>query len=162
MEFLFLFMVFCIDTIIAKHLKVFFRDMYNEPFNKIEGRNTFFDGFVIFVSGVMESDIITIVFINAGSSNNRTPQVSADIFDGNVRGTEIGLGPDIESVSVIFINVILYFTERRSDGCSHLIEKDFAKGITQKSIVKMFDRSPGSNVAGTTFRDKCMYMWIPF
>ena len=64
MEFLFLFMVFGVDAIIAKHLKVFFRDMYYELFNKIEGWNTFFNCFVIFVSGVMESDIITIVFIN--------------------------------------------------------------------------------------------------
>lgn len=47
--------------------------MYNESFDEIKGRNTLFDGFIILVSSVMESDIITIVLINTRSGNNRTP-----------------------------------------------------------------------------------------
>ena len=62
---LFLFVMFGVDAIITEHLEVFFRDVYNEPFDEIKSRNTFFNGLIIFVSSVMKSNIITIIFINA-------------------------------------------------------------------------------------------------
>ena len=48
MQFLFLLMMFYIDTIIAWRLKVFFGDVYNGSLDKIERRNTFFNGFTTY------------------------------------------------------------------------------------------------------------------
>lgn len=41
-------MMFYIDTIIAWRLKVFFGDVYNGSLDKIERRNTFFNGFTTY------------------------------------------------------------------------------------------------------------------
>ena len=57
-------MMFGVNTVVSKHFKMFFRDMYNKPFDEIESRNTFFDGLMVFVPGVVECDVFTIVFIN--------------------------------------------------------------------------------------------------
>lgn len=65
MEFLFLFVVFGIDAVVTQHFKVFFRDVNNESFNEVEGGNTLFDGLVVFVAGVVKSNIFSIIFINA-------------------------------------------------------------------------------------------------
>ena len=65
-------MVFGIDTIVTQHLEMFFGDMDDESFDKVQGGDAFFNGFVIFVPCVMKSNKFTIIFINAGGSNNGT------------------------------------------------------------------------------------------
>ena len=109
----------------------------------------------------MEGDSITIVFIDARSSNNRASQISADIFDGNIRDAKVGFGSDIENIGMVFLDVIFDFAKGWADGCSHHFEKDFTKSIAKESIVKVFNRSPGSDITGTTFRNKGVDMRIP-
>ena len=60
-----MFVVFGIDAVVTQHFKVFFRDVNNESFNEVEGGNTLFDGLVVFVAGVVKSNIFSIIFINA-------------------------------------------------------------------------------------------------
>lgn len=60
-----------VEAIVSCHLKMFFRDMLDQKFYKIQRRNSFFNICIIFVSVVMESDEITIIGINPGSSNHR-------------------------------------------------------------------------------------------
>lgn len=109
-------MVLGIDTIVTQHLEMFFGDMDDEAFDEVQGGNAFFDGFVIFVPCVVKSNKFTIIFINAGGSNNGTPQVSADVFDGYIRSAGVGLGTDIETIGMIFVDIIFDFPERGTDG----------------------------------------------
>ena len=109
-------MVLGIDTIVTQHLEMFFGDMDDEAFDEVQGGNAFFDGFVIFVPCVVKSNKFTIIFINAGGSNNGTPQVSADVFDGYIRSAGGGLGTDIETIGMICVDIIFDFPERGTDG----------------------------------------------
>jgi hypothetical protein len=98
-----------IDAIVTKHFKLFFRDVTDESGDEFHCRNTFGNFFVIFVSGVVEGNIFTIVAVDTGRSNHRPPKVSADIFDGNGRGAEIRLCADIKTIGMVFIDIIFNF-----------------------------------------------------
>ncbi len=58
------FPVSCIESIIAGHFKVLFRDMLYEEGNKIQGREGSFHIGIVFMFIVMESDIVTVIGIN--------------------------------------------------------------------------------------------------
>ena len=49
------------------------------------------------------------------------------------------------------VHLIFNFQKRWTDTGSEALKKDFAKGIAEKVIIKVFDRAPGSEVASTTF-----------
>lgn len=57
--------------------------------------------------------------------------------------------PDIETISMIFVDIVFDFSERRTDVSSHLVKKDFAESISKKGIVEMFCRSPVHEITGT-------------
>lgn len=78
-------MVFCINAVVADHFKVPVRDMYDQPFDKVNGRDAFCDCFMILMALIMERHEITVIGINPGSSNNRSPKVSDDVFNGDIR-----------------------------------------------------------------------------
>ena len=98
------FAVSCIESIIAGHFEVFFWDMLYEEGNKIQdGEGSFHIG-IVFMFIVMESDIVTVIGINARSSNDRSPKIPADIFHDGVGVTKIGFCIDIEAIFIFFIN----------------------------------------------------------
>ena len=99
-------MVLCINAVVANHFKVFIRDMYNQPFDKVNGRDTFCNGFMILMTLITESHKIPIIGINPGGGNNRSSKVSADIFNGDIRRTQVRLGPDIKSIRMVFVDLI--------------------------------------------------------
>ena len=109
-------MMLGVDTVVTQHFKMFFRDMDNKPFDEIEGRDALFDGLIIFVPGVMERDIFHVVFINTGSGDNRTSQIPADVFNGDIRSTKVRFSPDIKTGCMIFIDIIFDFSEGSPDG----------------------------------------------
>ena len=78
-------MVFCINAVVADHFKMLVRDMYNQAFDKVGDGNTFRDRFMILMALIMERHEITVIGINPGSSNNRSPKVSDDVFNGDIR-----------------------------------------------------------------------------
>ena len=53
-----------IKTTVAYHLVMLFRDMLDEALNEFHNRNGFFYVFVIFMAVVVESDKISIIFID--------------------------------------------------------------------------------------------------
>lgn len=53
-----------IKTAVAYHLVMLFRDMLDEALNEFHNRNGFFYVFVIFMAVVVESDKISIIFID--------------------------------------------------------------------------------------------------
>lgn len=136
--------------------------MNNQSLDEVKSRHTFFDGLIHFMACVMERNVFPIVFINAESGNNGMPKVSVDIFDSDVRCAEIGFSIVTEFFRMIIVDIILDLMERRTDSRNHFFKKNFSKSITEKRKVKVFYRSLGGNVAGTTFRDKSMDVRVPF
>ena len=65
-KFLFLFVMFFIYPIVAKHFEMFFRDVDNQFLDEVQSRNSFSNSFVVFVSGVMKGYIFTVIIINTG------------------------------------------------------------------------------------------------
>ena len=74
---------------IPDHLKMLFRDVTNEAFDEVHGGNGFGDKLVILVTSVVEGAgiIHLVVGINTGSSNDRAPKISADVFQNLMRVT---------------------------------------------------------------------------
>ena len=78
-------MMFGIYPIVAKHFKMFFGDVDNEFLNEVQSRNGFSNSFIVFVSGVMKGYIFAVISINTRCGNNRSAEVSADVFNGDIR-----------------------------------------------------------------------------
>ena len=79
-EFFVLFPMTGIYAIIADHFEMFFWDVLDEEFHEFKSSDGYYHKFIVLVTIVMESDIITIIFINAFRSDNRSAKVTADIF----------------------------------------------------------------------------------
>lgn len=117
---------------------------------------------MVFVSGVVKGYIFTVVIINTRGSNNRSSEVVADVFDGDIGCAKIGFSTHVETICVFGVHFIFYFTKSWTDTSGKALKKNFSEGITKKGVVKVFDRTLGSEVASTAFGDKCMDMRILF
>ena len=93
-----------IKPIVPGHLEVFFRYMQNEQLNEINGRKSLLHKRVVFMLIVMESHHLPIVGINPGKSNDRAAKITADIFNNGFWVAKIGLGINVESISVPMVN----------------------------------------------------------
>ena len=120
-----------IKAAVADHFEMLFGDVLNQPFDEVYGRNSFYDIFIIFMSVVVKSHRITVIGVDTGSCDNRSAEVTADIFKDSVRITEVWFGINIETVRMVFIALGLHFFERMPKPGLHLIEKGCAKGIAQ-------------------------------
>lgn len=110
----------------------------------------------------MEGYRIAVITVNPRGGDNRSAEISADILDGDVGGAEIWFCTDIKTVCMVLVDVIFYLSESRTDSLGHLFEKDFPEGVPKESIIEVLNRSPRSEVASATFRDKAMDMRVPF
>lgn len=98
MEMLVCFAVACVQTAIADHFEMFLRYVPDQAFDEIHDRDCFLYKFIIFMSVVMKSDLFTIIFINPGSGDHRTPKITSDVFDGSFRITGRRFGINIKSL----------------------------------------------------------------
>lgn len=83
--------------------------------------------------------------INTGCSNNRSAEISADVFNGNIRGAEIRLYTNIKPIRVIRVHFIFNFTKRWANTGNKLLKQYFTEGIPKKVIIKMNPRTAGSH-----------------
>ena len=97
-------MMFGIYPIVAKHFKMFFGDVDNEFLNEVQSRNGFSNSFIVFVSGVMKGYIFAVISINTRCGNNRSAEVSADVFNGDIRSAETWLCTNIKTIGVFRIH----------------------------------------------------------
>ena len=93
----------CIQAIVADLLEMFFRDMPDQTGNEFHYRDGFHNKLVVLMPVVMKSNIFAIVFINAGSGNDRSAKISADVFGNNLRIAFVGFGINMEAIFVIVI-----------------------------------------------------------
>lgn len=152
----------CINAIITNHLEIVFGDMAYKSFHEIQCRNCLVNKFVVFVSVVVESNRITIVAVNAGSSNNRTSKISADVFSDDGRVAEIRFCIDIEPILLITVNGGFDFFERVTNPGMHLIKECGLKRFPQEFIVKVFKRTPTPGITNAPFGNEAVDMRIPF
>jgi len=151
-----------IDAIVPKHFELFFRDVLNKAGDEIHRRDAFGNCFVVFMSGVVKSDIFTIVVINARRSNYRTTEISADVFNSNRRSAQIRPCTNIKTVGVIVIDIIFNSGKGRTKFQCEFFEKDFAESIPKECKIEMSNFTPRSKITGGTFRNESMDVGIPF
>ena len=135
--------------------------MYNQFLDEVQSSDGFSNCLVVFVSGVMKGYIFAVIMINTGCGDNRSAEVSADVFNGDVRRAEIWLCTNIKTIGVFCVHFIFDFTKSGTNTEGELFKQHFAEGITKKVVIKVFDRTPGSDVASAAFRDEGMDMRIP-
>ena len=115
----------CINPIVTDHFKVSVRDMYNQAFDKVNGGDAFGYSFMVLMALIVEGHRSPIIGINPGSGNDGPAQISADIFNSDIRGARIGFGPDIKPIGMVFVNLVFKFLKRRSKFKGELLQKDF-------------------------------------
>lgn len=130
MKLLVCFAVACIQAAIADHFKMFLRDMPDQTFDEVHNRDRFLYIFIIFVSIVMKSDHRTIIFVDPGSGDHRTPQIASDIFDGSLRITRGRLGINVKSLLMRRITEGFDLFERIAQPLVHLIKESGTESRT--------------------------------
>ena len=100
-----------IDAVVTYLFEMFFGDMLDESANEIKGRDGLHDQFVILMAVIVEGDHVAIIFVNAGSSDDRLSKIAPNVFGNDFWVTLIRFGMDIETVFVVLI-----------DGGFHLFE----------------------------------------
>lgn len=155
-------MVLRINAIVADHFKMPVRDMHNQAFDKVHDGHTFCDCFMILMTLIMERHELPVIGINPGSGNDRSSKVPADIFNGDIRRTQVRFGSDIKAFGMVFVDLIFKLFKRRAQFRRELLQKDFAESQAQESIIKMGIGSPRGKVTGSPFRNQGMDVWIPF
>ena len=110
-----------IKTVIPGHFEMFFRDMLDKQFNKVNSRKSLSDERIVFMPVVMEGHVITVVGVNSGKCNHRAAKIAADIFDNGFRIAEIWFCINIKAVFVPAVYFGLRFFKRSADTFSQFI-----------------------------------------
>ena len=101
--------VSCINAAITDHFVMLFRNMADEAFNEFHNRKCFFHIGIIFVSIIMESDKVAIVFVNPGSGNHGTSEITPNIFYHGLRITFVWFSIDIKAILVFPVTACFHF-----------------------------------------------------
>ena len=99
--------MFYIYPIVAEHFEMFFGDVYNQFLDEVQSRNGFSNRLVVFMSGVMKGYIFAVIIINTRCGDNRSAEVSADVFNGDIRSSEIWFCTNIKTIGVFRVHFIL-------------------------------------------------------
>ena len=110
----------------------------------------------------MKGYIFAVISINTRCGNNRSAEVSADVFNGDIRSAKIWLCTDIKAVSVFRVHFIFDFAKSRTNAGGKSFKQDFAESITKETVIKVFDRTSRSDVTSPTLGDESVDMRIPF
>ena len=152
----------CIKSIITGHFKMFFRYVLYKQGNKVHYRNGFFHIGVVFVFVVMKGYVFAIIGINARGGNDRSSEISANIFHNHGRLAFVRFCINVKTVPVITVNGSFHFFERRTNTPLQFIEKSGLKSFAKIGIVKVFNNSPKAVIGEATFCKETMDVRIPF
>lgn len=153
-----------IEAVISNHFEMFFRDVTDQSFDKVHGRDGFVDKTVVFVPVVMERDGIGIlvVGINSGSSNDRATKITTDVFEDSRRAAFAAFGIDVETVLGVSVNRGLYPFKFGREHFLEQIQEDGLERFAEEGVVEVRDRAPETKLVDTAFGNKTVDMWIPF
>ncbi len=141
----------CINAAITNHFVMLFGDMADQAFNEFHNRKCFFHIFVIFMPAVMESDKATIIFINPGSGDHGSSEITPDIFYHGFGITFVWFCIDIEPFLVFPVTECFHLFERVADFGFHFIQKAGTESIAGEGVVKVADITPETVVAVAAF-----------
>ena len=108
---------------------------------------------------IVESDRITVIVIDPGSSDDRPAKITTDILSDYFGVTEIRFSIDIETMFMFAVTSCFYFFKRRPDPDFQFIEESGAESTAEIVIVKVPDMTPGAVI---TFGEEAVDMGIPF
>ena len=111
---------------------------------------------------IVESDRITVIVINPGSSDDRPAKITTDILSDYFGVTEIRFRIDIETMFMFAVTSCFYFFKRRPDPDFQFIEESGAESTAEIVIVKVPDMTPGAVITVTAFGEEAVDMGIPF
>lgn len=142
-----------IDAVITDHLKVFFRDVSDESFDKVHSRNGLMNKEIIFVSVVVEGNSISnlVIGVDARSGNNGTAKIAADVVEDRGRIAFVALSVNVETVFGIAINGSFESFEFRRKLLLKQIEEDGLEGMAEEGIVEVRNGAPESELVDSAF-----------
>lgn len=111
---------------------------------------------------IVESDRITVIVIDPGSSDDRPAKITTDILSDYFGVTEIRFSIDIETMFMFAVTSCFYFFKRRPDPDFQFIEESGAESTAEIVIVKVPDMTPGAVITVTAFGEEAVDMGIPF
>ena len=111
---------------------------------------------------IVESDRITVIVIDPGSSDDRPAKITTDILSDYFGVTENRFSIDIESMFMFAVTSCFYFFKRRPDPDFQFIEESGAESTAEIVIVKVPDMTPGAVITVTAFGEEAVDMGIPF
>lgn len=151
-----------VNTTIADHFVMLFRDVSDKTFYKFHNRDCFFHIFVIFVTVVMEGDKVTVITVNPGRGNDRAAKVAADVFYDIFRITFVWSGIHIKAFLVFPVRLGFYLFKGWTDPVFHLIEQGGTEGIAEVSIIEMMDVAPEAVITVAALGNETMDVRVPF
>ena len=104
-----------IDSVVTHHFEMLFRNMAYEFFDKIVDVKRFCYKFVVFVPVVVKCYVLTVIGFYSGRSNNRSAEISTDIFDNLVGLAIIWFRINVKSILVLLIAKSFDFFERSTN-----------------------------------------------
>lgn len=111
---------------------------------------------------IVESDRITVIVINPGSSDDRPAKITTNILSDYFGVTENRFSIDIETMFIFAVTSCFYFFKRRPDPDFQFIEESGAESTAEIVIVKVPDMTPGAVITETAFGEEAVDMGIPF
>ena len=100
---------------------------------------------------IVESDRITVIVIDPGSSDDRPAKITANIPGDYFWVTEIRFRIDIETMLMFAVTFGFDFFKRRADPDFQFIEESGAESTAEIVIVKVPDMTPGAVITVTAF-----------
>lgn len=100
---------------------------------------------------IMKGNRLAIIGVDTGSGDDRTPEITADIFGNLMRIADIGFGINIKALWAQFINQRFHGREGRSETSSQTIKQSGSKGKAEEVEIEMTDFTPGSHIASSPF-----------
>ena len=98
---------FSIKTIVTEHIKMLFRDMDNQFFNKFRGAFNYSDFFIILMTLIPVGHISTVIGSDARLSHNRSSNVTDDIINNSISRAKLGRRSiDIETIIFGFVEPV--------------------------------------------------------
>ena len=152
----------CIKPIVTGHFKIPLRDMLDQELYEVNNRDSLLYKGIVLMPVVVESDIIPVIGVDTGKSNDRAPQVAADIFNDGIGVRKGGLCIDIKAVLIFAVDKSLGLFKGGSDPFFHFRQQDRLESPAQVSIVEMFYSPPESFVREAAFCDEAVDVGVPF
>ena len=103
--------------------------MNDKTLNKINGRNSFNNEFVILMSVVMKGDVGARIGVDPGSGNDGSAEIATDVFRYNGRITVIRLGVNVEAFAMVLINGSFDFLKGGTEFIMETIKQSGTEGI---------------------------------